>query len=149
MTTTSTTFKFSKPVSYLKIQEQSKEVFRFGVYLMIRDLQMLGFTPALPNTTDYSLRLTLPEKNFNQTILNRLEKYVADNSSDLSKLKPERLSKLVLAYTENFSMSMITPLTGVSKHMLVHLKTNDLVQIRKVASSPITHASTEPTEIAE
>ena len=138
MTSKQTSFKLSKPISYLKTQQLSDEVFRFGIYLLIRDLQMLGFSPALPTTDDFTVKLKLPDRDFNQTVLNRLEKYNNDNTSDLSKIKPERLSKIILNHPENFSISMVTPLTGDSKHMTIQVKTTDTVQLLTIVSSPVT-----------
>lgn len=140
MASNQTSFKLSKPISYLKTQQLSDEVFRFGIYLLIRDLQMLGLSPALPTTDDFTVKLKLPDRNFNQIVLNRLEKYNNDNTSDLSKIKPERLSKIVLNHPENFSVSMVTPLTGDSKHMTVQVKTTDTVQLLTIVSSPVTQA---------
>lgn len=140
MASKQTSFKLSKPISYLKTQQLSDEVFRFGIYLLIRDLQMLGLSPALPTTDDFTVKLKLPNRNFNQIVLNRLEKYNNDNTSDLSKIKPERLSKIILNHPENFSVSMVTPLTGDSKHMTVQVKTTDTVQLLTIISSPVTQS---------
>lgn len=140
MASKQTSFKLSKPISYLKTQQLSDEVFRFGIYLLIRDLQMLGLSPALPTTDDFTVKLKLPDRNFNQIVLNRLEKYNNDNTSDLSKIKPERLSKIILNHPENFSVSMVTPLTGDSKHMTVQVKTTDTVQLLTIISSPVTQS---------
>ena len=140
MTSNQTSFKLSKPISYLKVQQLSDEVFRFGIYLLIRDLQMLGLSPALPTTDDFTVKLKLPDHNYNQTIINRLEKYTRDNTSDLSKIKPERLSKIILNHPENFNISMVTPLTGDSKHMTIQVKTTDTVQVLTIVSSPDTQS---------
>jgi len=138
MASNQTSFTLSKPISYLKAQQLSNEVFRFGIYLIIRDLQMLGLSPALPTTDDFTVKLKLPDHDFNQTVLNRLEKYNQDNVSDLSKIKPERLSKIILNHPENFNVSMVTPLTGDSKHMTIQVKTTDTVQLLTIVSSPVT-----------
>ena len=148
MPTKNSAFKFSKPVSYLKFQQLSSEIYNFGLYLIVRDLQMLGLSTALPQTDNFQIKLRFTNHEFNQHVLKRLEKYVQDNESDLSKVKEERLVRAVITHPENFTRSMITPLQENQKNVDIHLKTLEDIQILTISSRPLPPAPVEPKENA-
>ena len=128
--------KLSKPISYLKVNELSTEIYNYGLYLIVRNILTTGLSDAIPQSPNFRIQLKFDHDAFTPYLIKILQDYTKQNESDLRKVKPERLIKAINSHSSSYNITMKTPLTKDSQIVHIELKTRNNFQSLTISSEP-------------